>query len=310
MINISMKAMLEAGVHFGHQTRRWNPKMARFIFGERNNIHIIDLQKTVKELKKAYTWMKEQAATGKTILMVGTKKQAQEIVKAEAERIGMPYVSEKWLGGMLTNFATIRNSVKRLDELESWEKDGVFRVLSKKEVSRYRKEMFRARRMLTGIRTLEKLPEILFIVDPAEEEMAVAEAKKLNIPIVAVCDTNCDPDVIDHPIPGNDDAARAIKLFCAAIADAILEGKTEYDQKQAVGTIAGAEAAMVAEAEAATAEEMEAAELAKAMGVEPAAAEAAEEAAVEETPPPAAPPAGDEELRAADAIKASNADLR
>jgi small subunit ribosomal protein S2 len=249
MINISMKAMLEAGVHFGHQTRRWNPKMARFIFGERNNIHIIDLQKTVKEIKKAYTWVKEQSAEGKLFLMVGTKKQAKDVVKAEAERCNMPYVSEKWLGGMLTNFATIKKSIKRLDELEAWERDGIFKVLSKKEVSRLNKEMLRLRRVLSGVRHMAKHPDALFIIDPSEESMAVSEARKLKIPIVAVCDTNCDPDLITHPIPGNDDAARAIKLFCSVIADAIGEGRTEYEKKKAAKSVEGAEAEMAQAAE-------------------------------------------------------------
>jgi small subunit ribosomal protein S2 len=246
MVNISMKAMLEAGVHFGHQTRRWNPKMARFIFGERNNIHIIDLQKTVKELKKAYQWVKDEAASGKAFLMVGTKKQAQEVVQEEASRVGIPYVSEKWLGGMLTNFKTIRKSVKRLEELEGWEKDGVFQVVSKKELARLRKEMNRLKRVLTGIRTMEKHPEVMFIIDPAEESMAVLEAKKLGIKIVAVCDTNCDPDLIDVPIPGNDDAARAIKLFCSVIADAINEGKIEFAEKKAKESLESAEKQMAA----------------------------------------------------------------
>lgn len=245
-MNISMKAMLEAGVHFGHQTRRWNPKMSRFIFGERNNIHIIDLQKTVKELKKAYQWIKEQAAEGKTILLVGTKKQAQDVIKGEADRVGMPYVAEKWLGGMLTNYSTVRKSLARLEELETWEKDGVFRVLSKKEVSRLTKEMTKMRRNLTGIRGLNRLPDALFIVDPAEEEMAVSEARKLHIPIVAICDTNCDPDVIDHPVPGNDDAARSIKLFVSIISEAINEGRQEFEAKKAAKSVEGAEAAMAA----------------------------------------------------------------
>ncbi|MEK7744053.1 MAG: 30S ribosomal protein S2, partial [Elusimicrobiota bacterium] len=233
MINISMKAMLEAGVHFGHQTRRWNPKMARYIFGERNNIHIIDLQKTVKELKKVYGWVRDRAAEGKVFLMAGTKKQAQDIVRAEAERIGVPYVCEKWLGGMLTNFETIRRSVQRMEELERYERDNVFRVMSKKEVARLVKELARLRRVLTGVRALERLPDVVFVIDPAEEYMAVAEARKLSIPVVAVCDTNCDPDLIDHPIPGNDDAARAIKLFVNVIAEAILEGKTAYEKSKA-----------------------------------------------------------------------------
>jgi small subunit ribosomal protein S2 len=246
MVNISMKAMLEAGVHFGHQTRRWNPKMARYIFGERNNIHIIDLQKTVKELKKAYAWVRDFAAEGKTFLIVGTKKQAQDIVKAEAERIGVPYVSEKWLGGMLTNFETIRKSIDRLEQLETFERDNVFRVMTKKEVSRLVKELARLRRVLTGVRSLNKLPDALFVVDPAEEEMAVAEARKLGIPVVAVCDTNCDPDLIDHPIPGNDDAARAIKLFCSVVADAIYEGKQAHEKAKAAVSVEGAEQQMTA----------------------------------------------------------------
>jgi len=225
MVNISMKSMLEAGVHFGHQTRRWNPKMGRYIFGARNNIHIIDLQKTVKELKKAYGFVRDQAAEGKLMLFVGTKKQAQDLVKTEAERCGMPYVSEKWLGGTLTNFATIRKSVQRLEELERWESDGIFGVLSNKEVARLSKEMLRLRKLLTGIRGMERLPDAVFLVDPVEEDLAVTEARKLRIPIVAVCDTNCDPDLIDYPIPGNDDAARSIKLFCSLIADAVVEGK-------------------------------------------------------------------------------------
>lgn len=245
MVNISMKAMLEAGVHFGHQTRRWNPKMGRYIFGERNNIHIIDLQKTVKELKKAYGWVRETAAAGKTFLIVGTKKQAQDIVKAEAERVGIPYVSEKWLGGMLTNFETIRRSIDRLEQLETFERDNVFRVMTKKEVSRLVKELAKLRRVLTGVRTLTRVPDALFVVDPAEEDMAVAEARKLGIPIVAVCDTNCDPDLIDHPIPGNDDAARAIKLFCGIIADAIMEGKAAHEKAKHAATLEGAEAQMV-----------------------------------------------------------------
>jgi len=305
MINISMKAMLEAGVHFGHQTRRWNPKMARFIFGERNNIHIIDLQKTVKELKKTYNWIKEEAEQGKTFLLVGTKKQAMEIIKAEAERVGMPFVSEKWLGGMLTNFQTIRQSVKRLDELEGWEKDGVFRVLSKKEVSRYRKEMNRLRRVLAGIRNMEKHPDVIFIIDPAEEEMAVAEGRKLGIPIVAVCDTNCDPDVIDHPIPGNDDAARAIKLFCGAVADAILEGKVAYEEKKAAESLKAAEEAMAAQhaaeaaAHAVAQAEYEAAQAEYLKQNPEAAAALAAEQAAAETPQEQAPEAAAEQAEPA-----------
>lgn len=257
-----MKAMLEAGVHFGHQTRRWNPKMGRYIFGERNNIHIIDLQKTVKELKKAYTFIKDKAAEGSLFLFVGTKKQAQEILKTEATRCGVPYVSEKWLGGTLTNFATLRKSLQRLEELERWETEGLFKVMSKKEVSRLSKEMGRLRKLLTGIRTLHRLPDVVFVIDPIEEELAVTEARKLKIPIVAVCDTNCDPDLIDYPIPGNDDAARSVKLFCGLIADAVLEGKellqkskTAAENPPSAEGVVGAEEAAV---EANASEEIEA----------------------------------------------------
>ncbi|MDE2489993.1 MAG: 30S ribosomal protein S2 [Elusimicrobia bacterium] len=246
MINVSMKSMLEAGVHFGHQTRRWNPKMSRFIFGERNSIHIIDLQKTVKEIKKVGQWVRDESASGKKFLFVGTKKQAQEILRAEAERCGASYVSEKWLGGTLTNFGTLRKSVKRLEELEKWQTDGIFSVLPKKEVSRLNKEMAKLRKNLSGLRGLDSLPDAMFIIDPVEEDLAVQEARKLNIPIVAVCDTDCDPDLIDHPIPGNDDAARSIKLFCGLIADAIVEGKTAFEAAQQNQTVAGAEAEMMA----------------------------------------------------------------
>jgi small subunit ribosomal protein S2 len=246
VINVSMKAMLEAGVHFGHQTRRWNPKMGKFIFGERNAIHIIDLQKTVKEIKKVYAWVRDQAAAGKTFLFVGTKKQAQEILKVEAERAGAAYVSDKWLGGTLTNWTTLRRSVKRLEELEKWQTDGIFAVLPKKEQSRLGKEMDKLRKTLTGIRTLSKLPDVLFVIDPVEEDLAVAEARRLHIPIVAVCDTDCNPDLIDHPIPGNDDAARSIKLFCGIIADAVAEGRAAHEAAQQAATVAEAEQQMLA----------------------------------------------------------------
>ncbi len=217
--------MLEAGVHFGHHTRRWNPKMARYIFGERNGIHILDLQKAVKDIKKACLFVKEQSQQGKKFLFVGTKKQAKDIIREEALRCNVSCVYEKWLGGILTNFFTIRKSVKRLEELEKWEKDGLFRVVSKKEVSRLTKEMTRLKKLLTGIRSLNDLPDIIFVIDPVEESGAISEARKLNIPVVAVCDTNCDPDLIDWPMPGNDDAARAIKLFCSIMADSVLEGR-------------------------------------------------------------------------------------
>jgi small subunit ribosomal protein S2 len=261
MINVSMKAMLEAGVHFGHQTRRWNPKMSRFIFGERNSIHIIDLQKTVKELKKVGQWVQDQSTLGKKFLFVGTKKQAQELLRAEAERCGASYVSEKWLGGTLTNFSTLRKSVKRLEELEKWQNDGIFAILPKKEVARLNKEMAKLKKNLSGLRGLDKLPDIMFIVDPVEEDLAVQEARKLSIPIVAICDTDCDPDLIDHPIPGNDDAARSIKLFCGLVADAVLQGKVAYEAALNASSVAGAEAAMLAEGAAAEAEQQQTADV-------------------------------------------------
>ncbi|MCX7905685.1 MAG: 30S ribosomal protein S2 [Elusimicrobiales bacterium] len=225
MFNVTMKNMLEAGVHFGHQTSKWNPKMSKYIFGERNGIHILDLQKTLKEFKKAYEFVYESAKNGKSFIFVGTKKQAKEIVKAEAERAQVACVYEKWRGGMLTNFETIKISIRRLEELEEMENKGYFKVMSKKEVSRLTKEKNRLQKFLSGIRNLKVIPDIMFVIDPVEEINAVKEAKKLSIPIVAVCDTNADPDYIDFVIPGNDDAARSIKLFCSSIADAIIEGR-------------------------------------------------------------------------------------
>ncbi|XRK16119.1 small subunit ribosomal protein S2 [Elusimicrobium posterum] len=232
MSNVSMKAMLEAGVHFGHQTSRWNPKMGHFIFGERNGVHILDLQKTAKELKKACAFIKEEAKKGSRFLFVGTKKQAQEVIKVEAERCGAFVISEKWLGGTLTNFQTVKKSVERLNELEKWEKEGVFKAISKKEASRLGKEMARLQKLIGGIREMKTLPDVVFVIDPVDTQGAVKEAKILHIPVVAVCDTNADPDNIDYPVPGNDDAARSIKLFCAAIADSILEGKQEKEGPQ------------------------------------------------------------------------------
>jgi len=221
---ISMKQLLEAGVHFGHQTRRWNPKMAPYIFTERNGIYIIDLQKTVKKVDDAYNAVRE-IAKDQTILFVGTKKQAQDAVKEEAIRSNMYYVNERWLGGMLTNFQTIQKRIKRLHELEKMEVEGVFEVLSKKEVLTLCHEMERLQKFLGGIKNMTKLPGALFIIDPRKERIAVAEAKKLGIPIVAIVDTNCDPDEIDFIIPGNDDAIRAVKLLTAKMADAILEAR-------------------------------------------------------------------------------------
>ena len=233
MAVISMKQLLEAGVHFGHQTRRWNPKMARYIFTERNGIYIIDLQKTVRKVDEAYNFVRSVAEEGKSILFVGTKKQAQEAVKEEALRSGQFFVNERWLGGMLTNFQTIQKRINRLKELQMMEQDGTFEVLKKKEVMQLRHEMARLEKYLGGIKEMTKLPGALFVVDPRKERIAVAEARKLNIPIVAIVDTNCDPDEIDYVIPGNDDAIRAVKLLTAKMADARLEGNQGAENAEA-----------------------------------------------------------------------------
>ena len=225
MAVVSMKQLLEAGVHFGHQTRRWNPKMARYIFTERNGIYIIDLQKTVKKLEEAYSFIRDISVEGKPVLFVGTKKQAQDSVKEEAERAGAYYVNARWLGGMMTNFSTIRRRVSRLQQLRSMEEDGTFDLLPKKEVIKLRLEIEKLEKFLGGIKEMKQLPGALFIVDPRKERIAVAEAKKLGIPIVAIVDTNCDPDEIDYVIPGNDDAIRAVKLISATMANAIIEGR-------------------------------------------------------------------------------------
>ncbi|MED0703231.1 30S ribosomal protein S2 [Aeribacillus composti] len=222
---ISMKQLLEAGVYFGHQTRRWNPKMKRYIFTERNGIYIIDLQKTVKKVEEAYQFARELAANGGNILFVGTKKQAQESVKEEAERAGMFYVNQRWLGGTLTNFATIQKRIARLKEIEKMQEDGTFDVLPKKEVVRLKKELERLEKFLGGIKEMKQLPDAVYIIDPRKERIAVSEARKLNIPIIGIVDTNCDPDEIDYVIPANDDAIRAVKLLTSKIADAVLEGK-------------------------------------------------------------------------------------
>ncbi len=222
---ISMKQLLEAGVHFGHQTRRWNPKMAEYIFTERNGIYIIDLQKTVRKIEEAYNFLREVSEEGKDVLFVGTKKQAQESVEAEAKRAGMFYVNQRWLGGTLTNFKTISKSINRLHELEKMEEDGIFDVLPKKEVIKLRAEGERLEKFLGGIKNMTKLPGALFIVDPRKEKNAIAEAKILGIPVVSIVDTNCDPDEIDFVIPGNDDAIRAVKLLTGKMADAIIEGR-------------------------------------------------------------------------------------
>jgi small subunit ribosomal protein S2 len=238
MAVISMKQLLEAGVHFGHQTRRWNPKMARFIFTERNGIYIIDLQKTVKKVDEAYDFVRNLAAEGGTMLFVGTKKQAQESVREEAERCGMFFVNERWLGGMLTNFQTIQKRVDRLRELEKMETDGVFEVLPKKEVAALRHEMEKLDRFLGGIKDMKKLPGALFIVDPRKERIAVAEARRLNIPIVGIVDTNCDPDEIDVVIPANDDAIRAVRLLTGRMADAIIEGQQGNKEEETEEAVA------------------------------------------------------------------------
>ena len=222
---VAMKQLLEAGVHFGHQTRRWDPKMAEYIFQARNGIHIIDLQKTSKKLDEAYSFMKEQAEEGKTVLFVGTKKQAQECVKEAATKCGMYYVDQRWLGGMLTNFATIQKRVQRLKDLEKMQEDGTFEVLPKKEVIMLKKEMDKLERNLGGIKEMTKLPGVLFVVDPKKERTAVLEARKLHIPVVGLVDTNCNPEEVDYPIPGNDDAIRAVKLIADVMANAVIEGK-------------------------------------------------------------------------------------
>ena len=222
---VSMKQLLEAGVHFGHQTRRWNPKMKEYIFTERNGIYIIDLQKTVKKMDEAYEFIRNIAEEDGNILFVGTKKQAQESIQEEAQRCGMFFVNQRWLGGMLTNFKTIRKRVDRLYELEKMEEDGLFEVLPKKEVITLKHEQERLEKYLGGIKKMTELPQALFVVDPRKEKKAVLEARKLQIPIVAIVDTNCDPDEVDYVIPGNDDAIRAVKLLTEKIADAVLEGK-------------------------------------------------------------------------------------
>ena len=225
MAVVSMKQLLESGVHFGHQTRRWNPKMAPYIFTERNGIYIIDLQKTVRKIDDAYNFVKDLSADGGTILFVGTKKQAMDSIREEAERVNMYFVNARWLGGMLTNFKTIRKRIDRLAQLRKMESDGTFDVLPKKEVIKLNNEIEKLEKFLGGIKNMTKLPSALFVVDPRKERIAIAEARTLGIPIVAIVDTNCDPDEIDYIIPGNDDAIRAVKLITSVIADAVLEGK-------------------------------------------------------------------------------------
>ncbi len=229
MAVVSMKQLLEAGVHFGHQTRRWNPKMAPYIYTERNGIYIIDLQKTVKKLEEAYSFVREISANGGSVLFVGTKKQAQDAIKEEAARCGGYYVNARWLGGMLTNFRTMRTRIDRLAQLRKMEEDGTFAMLPKKEVIKHQAEIAKLEKYLGGVKEMKKLPAALFIVDPRKERNAIAEATKLNIPIVAIVDTNCDPDEIDYVIPGNDDAIRAIRLIAATMANAAIEGRQGED---------------------------------------------------------------------------------
>ncbi len=238
---VSIKQLLEAGVHFGHHTRRWNPKMAEYIFTERNGIYIIDLQKTIKKFEEAYMFVRETAQDGGSILFVGTKKQAADAIREEAERCGMFFVNVRWLGGMLTNYKTIRMSIERLRNLEKMQEDGTFDMLPKKEVAALQKEMFNLEKNLGGIKNMKGLPAAVFIVDPRKEHNAVLEAKKLGIPVVAIVDTNCDPDDADYIIPGNDDAIRAIRLISSVIADAVLEGKQGEQLNEAEAEITAAE---------------------------------------------------------------------
>ena len=241
MAVISMKQLLEAGVHFGHQTRRWNPKMAQYIFTERNGIYIIDLQKTVRKIDEAYMFIRDLALEGKSVLFVGTKKQAQESIESEAKRCGMYYVNNRWLGGTLTNFRTIQTRIKKLNDIDAMEKNGQFDVLPKKEVIKLCAEREKLLKNLGGIREMKKLPGALFIVDPRKERIAVQEARILGIPIVAIVDTNCDPDEIDYVIPGNDDAIRAVKLIAGKLADAVLEGKQGEQTEEAAPAVEAAE---------------------------------------------------------------------
>ena len=243
MAVVSMKQLLEAGVHFGHQTRRWNPKMKKYIFTERNGIYIIDLQKTVKKLEEAYAFVRDLSANGGNVLFVGTKKQAQDAIKEEAARCGGYYVNARWLGGMLTNFRTMRTRIDRLAQLRKMEEDGTFAMLPKKEVIKHQGEIEKLEKYLGGVKEMKKLPAALFIVDPRKERNAIAEARKLNIPIVAIVDTNCDPDEIDYVIPGNDDAIRAIRLIASAMANAAIEGRQGEDAAAEEAAPAAEEAA-------------------------------------------------------------------
>ena len=236
MAVVSMKQLLEAGVHFGHQTRRWNPKMATYNYTERNGIYIVDLQKTVKKLEEAYNFVKDVAASGKTVLFVGTKKQAQEAIKEEATRCSMFYVNSRWLGGMLTNFKTMRGRVDRMNQLKKMEEDGTFDMLPKKEVIKLMHEQEKLEKYLGGVKDMKQLPGAVFVVDPRKEHNAIAEARKLKIPVVAIVDTNCDPDEIDYVIPGNDDAIRAIRLISGVMANAVTEGKQGEEVEEVEAT--------------------------------------------------------------------------
>lgn len=256
MAVVAMKQLLEAGVHFGHQTRRWDPKMAEYIFQARNGIHIIDLQKTSKKIDEAYEFMRSQAEEGKKVLFVGTKKQAQECMKEAAEKSGMYYVNQRWLGGMLTNFGTIRKRVERLNELETMQEDGTFDVLPKKEVILLKKEMEKLQKNLGGIKDMTEIPGVLFVVDPKKERIAILEARKLNIPVVGLVDTNCNPEDVDYAIPGNDDAIRAVKLIADVMANAVIEGK----QGESEETVESVEESFEETSEPQTIEEVVAAE--------------------------------------------------
>jgi small subunit ribosomal protein S2 len=282
MAVITMKQLLEAGVHFGHQTRRWNPKMKKYIFGARNGIYIIDLQKTLRQFKESYRFIRELSANGGNVLFVGTKKQAQEAIFEEALRCGMPYVNHRWLGGMMTNFATIKKSVTRLKKYEAMEEEQNWGGLNKKEILNLTKEKEKLSKFLEGIKDMGKLPEAVFVIDPKREEIAVKEARKLGIPIIAVVDTNCDPDMVDHVIPGNDDAIRAIRLFASKIADAVIEGQ----QLVGAGEVGMVEAPAGDEQPAASAPAPEEAVAEEAVPEAPTPEEAAPEEPAPEAPTP------------------------
>lgn len=246
---ITMRELLEAGVHFGHQVRRWNPKMAPYIFTKRNGIHIIDLAKTIPLFKQAWEFVRDEVAAGGDILFVGTKKQAQDIIEEEAQRCGAFYINQRWLGGLLTNFQTVRKSIEKLKKLERMEAEGAFEILPKKEVVKIKKQKEKLERFLKGIKDMERMPSVIYVVDTVREELAVKEAKKLGIPVVAIADTNCDPDLIDYPIPGNDDAIKAIKLITSKIADAVIEGKTLREKEVQTGAVDDVEAEMMKRAQ-------------------------------------------------------------